>query len=117
MSQSTSRTLPPFWARTMAVFTLVVVLPSWGRALVIKMILGGAPNDDNRIEVRKARYDSAIPDLGRACAINPTFDFEGALPVSDFCCDPFASRLRSRWFRGTVPSAGKAAMLSTCSGE
>src|SRR3954469_20848796 len=66
MSQSTSKTLPPFCARTIAVFTLVVVLPSCGRALVMRMILGGEPSDESRIDVLRARYDSAIPDFGRA---------------------------------------------------
>src|SRR3954471_10170039 len=92
ISQSTNSTFPPFCARTIAVLTLVVVLPSCGRALVIKMTFGGEPSDDNKIDVRSARYDSAIPDFGRACAINPTFDFDGVLPVKDFCWDPFASK-------------------------
>src|SRR3954467_3861418 len=66
ISQSTSSTLPPFCASTMAVFTLVVVLPSCGRALVMRMTLGGEPRDESRIDVLRARYDSAIPDFGRA---------------------------------------------------
>src|SRR3954469_6309543 len=66
ISQSTSKTLPPFCARTMAVFTLVVVLPSCGRALVMRITLGGEPRDESRIDVLRARYDSAIPDFGRA---------------------------------------------------
>src|SRR3954469_2700369 len=79
ISQSTSKTLPPFCARTIAVLTLVVVLPSCGSALVIRMTLGGEPSDDNKMEVRRARYDSAIPDFGLACAIKPTCAFNGAL--------------------------------------
>src|SRR5450432_81874 len=55
MSASMRSTRTPFWARTIAVLMLVVVLPSWGRALVTRMILGGAPREDKRSEVRRAR--------------------------------------------------------------
>src|SRR3954464_1951867 len=96
ISQSTSRTLPPFCASTIAVFTLVVVLPSWGRALVMRMIFGGEPREERRMEVRSARYDSAIPDFGRAWAINPTLDFVADLPTSIFCCVPLVSKGRLR---------------------
>src|SRR5579863_7961898 len=54
-SQSTSRTRTPFCASTTAQLMLVVLLPSWGRALVTMMTLGGAPRWESRSEVRRAR--------------------------------------------------------------
>ena len=62
MSASTSSTRDPFCESTMAVLMLVVVLPSWGRALVIRITFGGAPLEDSRIDVRNARYDSAMSE-------------------------------------------------------
>ena len=45
----------PFCASTTAVLMLVVVLPSRGNALVIRMVLGGAPTEVSN-DVRRARY-------------------------------------------------------------
>src|SRR4029077_5263896 len=70
-SASTRRTRLPFWARTTAEFMLTVVLPSWGKALVTKTTFGGAPKEESRIDVRNARYDSAISDCGRRCVTGP----------------------------------------------
>src|SRR6185312_12586302 len=75
ISPSTSNTLPPFCASTMAVLMLVVVLPSCGSALVTIMILGAAPIEDSKIEVLNARYDSATSDFGRACESKATVVF------------------------------------------
>src|SRR6266404_3360668 len=86
ISASTSNTFPPFCANTIAVLMLVVVLPSWGNALVTMITLGADPIDDNNIEVRKARYDSATSDFGRACASRLMLVFRRsvcALLVSD----------------------------------
>src|SRR5580700_7041743 len=77
-SQSISRTRTPFWANTTAQLMLVVLLPSWGRALVTIMTLGGAPRWERRRDVRRARYDSAICDCGRACVISSTASFDEA---------------------------------------
>src|SRR5437588_8765847 len=62
-SPSTSRTRLPNRARAMAVFIATVVLPSEGSALVI-MITAGGVGRESRIEVSKARYDSAAGDNG-----------------------------------------------------
>src|SRR6202162_3590324 len=64
-SASTRRTRLPRCANTSAEFALIVVFPSWGRALVTRTTFGGAPNADKRIEVRSARYASADSDFGR----------------------------------------------------
>ena len=55
ISASIKRTRTPFCARTMAVLMLVVVFPSWGKALVMRMILGGAPSEESSRDVRRAR--------------------------------------------------------------
>ena len=54
-SASMSRTRIPFCARTTAQLMLVVVLPSWGSALVTIITLGGAPRLESSSEVRSAR--------------------------------------------------------------
>ncbi len=48
------KTRAPFWARTIAVLMLVVVFPSWGRALVIRITFGGPPRS------AKGRYKRAV---------------------------------------------------------
>src|SRR4051812_42574260 len=68
ISASTRSTFPPFCASTIAVLMLVVVLPSCGKALVTIITLGAEPIEDSNIDVRRARYDSATSDLGRAWA-------------------------------------------------
>src|SRR3954471_15752361 len=73
ISASTSNTLPPFCARTIAVLILVVVLPSCGNTLVTMMTFGADPMDERRMDVRSARYDSATSDFGRACVKRLTF--------------------------------------------
>ena len=87
MSQSTSSTFPPFCARTIAVFTLVVVLPSWGRALVIKMILGGAlahADDRHRFDTEAeahqalARLGRSDPALSRELQVVPMYEVTAA---------------------------------------
>ncbi len=45
----------PFAPAQLLQLRLVVVLPSWGRALVIRMTLGGPPREVSSREVRKAR--------------------------------------------------------------
>src|SRR6185312_11091411 len=120
MSPSTSRTLPPFCANTIAVLMLVVVLPSCGRALVTMMIFGAAPIEDSRIEVRSARYDSATSDFGRACASRLTV----VLRMSLCACvvsatDAFTFLLRAELMSrlsGIMPSDGNPESDSTCSG-
>ena len=49
-----------FWLAAGFVLMLVVVLPSCGSALVIRIVFGGAPTDVSKSEVRNARYDSDI---------------------------------------------------------
>src|SRR5437762_6837216 len=77
-SASISSTRVPFCARTVAVFMRVVVFPSWGRALVMRIVFGGAPSDGSNSDVRKARYDSDICDCGRDMVISSTASFEAA---------------------------------------
>src|ERR1700694_578013 len=67
-SASTSRTRLPSCASTIAELMLVVVLPSSGSGLVNKINWGGVSGIERRIEVRRARYDSAIAEFGREYA-------------------------------------------------
>ncbi|MCV4860559.1 hypothetical protein OFB63_31410, partial [Escherichia coli] len=59
MSASMIKTLAPVWARLIAVFVAVVVLPSDGRLEVINRDFGAWPALESRIEVRSWRYASA----------------------------------------------------------
>src|ERR1700730_7266046 len=59
-SASTNSTRFPSCASTIAQFILVVVFPSCGNGLVISINLGGASGKERRIDVRSARYASAI---------------------------------------------------------
>src|SRR5437762_12138982 len=63
-SASISSARLPCCAREIAMFTLVTVLPAFGRALVTKIVIGGAAELDSKLEVRSARYDSANADCG-----------------------------------------------------
>src|SRR5450755_670746 len=98
----------------MAVLMLVVVLPSWGRALVTMITLGGAPRFDSRSEVRSARYDSAICDCGRLCVTNSTasLDVASASRLPDDPSAPDADLDPS----GIMPREGSAEMACACSG-
>src|SRR3954469_11242222 len=110
-SASISRTRVPFCARTVAVLTLVVVLPSCGRALVIRIIFGGAPTEVSRSDVRSARYASDIWDCGRDWVINSTASFDAATvrpreAASELFRDP----------RGIMPREGSPEIAWACSG-
>src|SRR5690349_17066507 len=89
-SASIRRTRVPFCARTTAVLMLVVVLPSRGRALVTKIVFGGAPREVRSKEVRKARYDSAICDCGRECVTNSTGSFSLPPATTKLRFDPLS---------------------------
>ena len=77
-SASIKRTFTPFCASTIEQLILVVVFPSCGSALVMRIIFGGAPSEESKREVRSARYDSAIWDCGRDFVTNSTDSFEDA---------------------------------------
>src|SRR5208282_114523 len=111
-SASTSRTRTPFCASTMAVLMLVVVLPSWGRALVTMMTLGGAPRLESKSEVRSARYDSAICDCGRTWVTVSTASFD-EVNASRFPMGPWLPDLEPR---GIMPREGRADRAVACSG-
>src|SRR5579863_4805628 len=64
MSASTKSTRAPCCARAAAQLRLVVVLPSAGKALVMRMTLVEASAFIKRIEVRKERYASATCEFG-----------------------------------------------------
>src|SRR6476659_7770984 len=101
-SASISNTRVPFCANTVAVLMLVVVLPSCGKALVMRIVLGGAPSEVKSKDVRKARYDSDICDCGRAIVISSTASLDAATEspvglVSFEFRDP----------RGIIPSDGR----------
>src|SRR5438552_12684037 len=103
-SASTSSTRLPFCAKTIAAFALIVVFPSSGSALVTRRTFGGVPQEDNKMEVRNARYDSAAADLGLE---KVTSRVDGSAP------SPSAALVRARRLlsgpiicRGMVPSAG-----------
>src|ERR1035438_607642 len=97
-SASISNTRLPRCAKTSAELALIVVFPSCGKALVTSITLGGAPNEERRIEVRSARYASAASDFGRAYA---TRAGDSDFSVAD---DIVFSRLR------------KEPVLESCSG-
>src|ERR1035441_9367917 len=103
-SASRSRTRLPRCAKTKAEFALIVVFPSCGDALVMRIILGGAPNEERRIEVRSARYASEASDFGRTYAISAG-GFSSSSPG-----EAVFSRLRRlpllEICSGIVPSAG-----------
>jgi len=67
-SASTSSTRLPSCTITIAELILVVVFPSCGSGLVININLGGASGKESRIEVRRARYASAISEFGHVYA-------------------------------------------------
>src|SRR5579872_70233 len=113
MSASTNRTFLPCWASTIAEFTLVVVFPSPGNGLVNKMVFGGAPNDDSRIDVRKLRYDSAICDPRWECVTSAMTSW--LLPFCAAKGNEGAGALTlgsNRACKGTVATAGKPEMTS-----
>src|ERR1700690_954552 len=91
---------------------LVVVLPSWGRALVTMMTLGGAPRLESRSEVRKARYDSAICDCGRAWVTSSTASLEEVKARRA----PATPRLLDLEPRGIMPKEGSPEIACACSG-
>src|SRR5215469_17938270 len=102
-SASTNRTREPFCASTIDVLMAVVLFPSWGSALVMRMIFGGDPSELSSKEVRKARYDSAICDWGRVCVTSSTASLEAAtarrlLATSASVLEPI----------GIMPSDGRA---------
>src|SRR6185295_2403282 len=81
------RTDEPSCASDIAVFTTVVVLPSPGRPLVNRMVLGGLPAADNRTEVRTTRYASDTDDESRIVdnsVSEGSFDIEPVDP--DWAC-------------------------------
>src|ERR1035441_3751174 len=107
-SASISNTRLPRCAKTSAEFALIVVFPSCGKALVMSITLGGAPNEERRIEVRSARYASAASDFGRAYVISPGNSDFSVSAVTGF------SRLRKPLLeRGIVPSAGNVEIALT----
>src|ERR1035438_5269879 len=112
-SASISNTRSPRCAKTSAEFALIVVFPSCGKALVTRITLGGAPNEERRIEVRSDRYASAASDLGRACV---TRIGDSDLSVST---DTVVSRLRKEPLlancSGIVQSAGRVEIELTSS--
>jgi hypothetical protein len=62
MSQSTITTLLPKLAKVAPKFTVVVVLPSPGRALVIRRLFGTGLAE-SKIEVRRERKASTAAEL------------------------------------------------------
>src|SRR5580698_3554796 len=90
---------------------LVVVLPSWGRALVTIITLGGAPRFDSSSEVRRARYDSAIWDCGRTCVTSSTDSLEVAM-TRRLGLGPSRADLEPR---GIMPSEGRLEKTWACS--
>src|ERR1035441_10806767 len=112
-SASISRTRLPRCAKTKAEFALIVVFPSCGNALVMRITLGGAPNEERRIEVRSARYASAASDFGRAC-VTRAGDFGFTSPP-----ERVVNRLRKypllESCNGIVPSAGSVEIAFTSS--
>src|SRR4029077_5123050 len=92
-------------------FMLVVVLPSWGSALVTMMTLGGAPKFDSSREVRKARYDSAICDCGLTCVTISTASLEVAI-TKRLGLGPSRADLEPS---GIMPSDARPEIIWACS--
>src|SRR6202035_6135039 len=111
-SPSISRTRVPFWASTIAELTLVVVLPSSGSALVMRITFGGPPGNVRSSEVRNARYDSAICDRGRDFVTSATASLDEA---SASFAPPRISLLLLEP-SGIIPNDGNEEIVSACSG-
>jgi len=73
-------------------------------ALVTSITLGGAPNDERRIEVRSARYASAASDFGRAYVTRA--DDSGVSVSADIVFSRLRKGLLLESCSGIVPSAG-----------
>src|SRR5262245_21295817 len=90
-SQSIMRTDAPNCDKEIAVFTTVVVLPSPGCPLVIRIVLGGLSADDRRTEVRRTRYASAtderVSSASNCSPLNPFVLLSERPPL--VCFEPF----------------------------
>src|SRR5262249_61280210 len=98
------KTDDPSCAREIAVFTAVVVLPSPGWPLVIRIVFGGFSVDESKTEVRSTLYASATDERESSANNRSALNTALACNESPPCCwpEPLEAALSARRFRPPI---------------